>query len=125
LSDADEDDDDDDEEEDRPLAARMAIKSAPAQTSRMAPGQRSGKKGPSMKSKGLTAPTSLLPPVGQQQAEMNGKTNGINGHEMKVKVEDKMDEGRLTRLATGVTVDTGGRTPACVHKLLNFPVSEN
>lgn len=36
--------------------------------------------------------------------------NGVNGHEVKVKVEDKMDEGQLTRLATGVTVDAGNGT---------------
>ena len=38
---------------------------------------------------------------------MNGRANGINGYEMKVKVEDKLDENQLSRLATGVTVDAG------------------
>ncbi|KAF8840527.1 Bromodomain-containing protein [Paxillus ammoniavirescens] len=35
--------------------------------------------------------------------------NGVNGHvpDAKIKVEEKMDESQLTRLATGVTVDAG------------------
>ena len=46
--------------------------------------------------------------------------NGVNGHEPRVKVEDKMDETQLTRLATGVTVDAGGASsatvcPVCAH----------
>ncbi|KAH9910577.1 histone acetyltransferase GCN5 [Amylocystis lapponica] len=66
-----------------------------------------------MKSKAQTAPTSIPAPTEQEQADMARPVNGINGHEMKVKVEDKMDEGQLTRLATGVTVDTGsGATTA-------------
>ncbi|KAI0743462.1 histone acetyltransferase GCN5 [Daedaleopsis nitida] len=39
-------------------------------------------------------------------------TNGVNGHDAKVKVEDKMDEGQLSRLATGVTVDASGPASA-------------
>lgn len=81
-----------------------------------------------MKSKAQTAPVSVAPPTGREQAEMNGmgagKTNGVNGygrgHEMKIKVEDKMDEGQLTRLATGVTVDTGGAPSGVVSAMLNF-----
>ena len=62
-----------------------------------------------MKSKAHTAPVSIAPPTDQERADMaRPATNGINGHDVKVKVEDKMDEGQLTRLATGVTVDTGG-----------------
>ncbi|KAG1771761.1 Bromodomain-containing protein [Suillus occidentalis] len=52
-----------------------------------------------MKSKAQTAPT------GDKRPEKNGIANGRSS-DMKVKVEDKMDEGQLTRLATGVTVDT-------------------
>ncbi|TFK44364.1 Bromodomain-containing protein [Crucibulum laeve] len=75
-------------------------------------GKRSGKKAPGKKSKKAhTAPTSLAPPVGEKQAQMNGKIN-TNGYETKVKVEDKMDEGQLTRLAAGVTVDSGARSSA-------------
>ncbi|EGN99866.1 hypothetical protein SERLA73DRAFT_180117 [Serpula lacrymans var. lacrymans S7.3] len=56
-----------------------------------------------MKSKAQSAPTRAT----KEQADSNGTLNGINGREPKVKVEDKMDEGQLTRLANGVTVDAG------------------
>jgi histone acetyltransferase len=72
-------------------------------------------KGPAKSKKAHTAPTSLAPPVGEEQAQMNGKANGINGHQAKVKVEDMMDEGQLTRLAAGVTIDTAGRASAGVR----------
>ena len=45
----------------------------------------------------------MLPPTGLALAEMNGQ---ITHEEPRKKVEDKMDEGQLNRLATGVTVDT-------------------
>ena len=122
LSDADEeDDDDDDDEEDKPLAARMTVKSAPdARPSKTTTGKRSGKKASSMKSKAQTAPASIQPPSGREQDEMNGKTNGINGHDTRVKVEEKMDESQLNRLATGVTVDAGGTTHAVVCNVSFF-----
>ena len=41
--------------------------------------------------------------------------NGVNGRDAKVKVEDKMDEGQLSRLATGVTVDAAGPASAAVR----------
>ncbi|THH01959.1 hypothetical protein EW026_g825 [Hermanssonia centrifuga] len=67
----------------------------------------------SMKSKAQTAPTSKLPPNQEQRAEMaRPPSKGVNGHEFKMKVEDKMDESQLTRLATGVTVDAGGQASA-------------
>ena len=47
---------------------------------------------------------------------MNGQLNGINGRDTKVKVEEKMDESQLNRLATGVTVDAGGTTHAVVRQ---------
>ncbi|KAF9232734.1 Bromodomain-containing protein [Melanogaster broomeanus] len=52
-----------------------------------------------MKSKTQTAP----PP------NVKLDFSGVNGHvpDAKVKVEEKMDESQLTRLATGVTVDAG------------------
>ncbi|OAX44085.1 Bromodomain-containing protein [Rhizopogon vinicolor AM-OR11-026] len=53
-----------------------------------------------MTSKSQTAPT------GDKRPEKNGAANGRSS-DLKVKVEDKMDEGQLTRLATGVAVDTG------------------
>ncbi len=69
----------------------------------------------SMKSKAQTAPTSKLPPNQEQRAEMaRPPSKGVNGHEFKMKVEDKMDESQLTRLATGVTVDAGGQASATV-----------
>jgi histone acetyltransferase len=115
LSEADEDEEED-EEENKPLAARVAITHAAERTTRLAPGHRSGKK-KSKKSKGHTAPTSLLPPTGQDQVEMNSKLSGMNGYEPKVKIEDKMDENQLTRLATGVTVDAGRPAPQAVRYL--------
>lgn len=111
--------DDDDEEEDKPLAARMATKTAPdvprKSISNMAFGKRTGKKASSMKSKAQTAPTAT--PSGEQ-TEMNGQANGFNGHETQIKIEEQMDESQLTRLATGVTVDTGGTANAAVRKIL-------
>ncbi|KAI0344708.1 Bromodomain-containing protein [Trametopsis cervina] len=62
-----------------------------------------------MKSKAHTAPIALPPPTEQERKDMtHPASNGVNGHGIKVKVEDKMDEGQLDRLATGVTVDAGG-----------------
>ena len=123
LSD-DDDDDDDDEEEDKPLAARMTTKSAPdgSRPSKTTIGKRSGKKASSMKSKAQTAPVSIQPPTGREQDEMNGKTNGINGRDTKIKVEEKMDASQLNRLATGVTVDAGGTTHAVVRQFLSSSV---
>ena len=46
------------------------------------------------------------------------RPNGVNGHGAKVKVEDKMDEGQLSRLATGVTVDAAGPASAAVRDFL-------
>ena len=47
------------------------------------------------------------------------RPNGVNGHgAAKVKVEDKMDEGQLSRLATGVTVDAAGPASAAVRDFL-------
>lgn len=65
--------------------------------------------------KAHTAPISVAPPTGEEQAVMNGTANGVNGTGAKVKVEDMMDEGQLTRLAAGVTVDTAGRASAGVR----------
>ena len=129
LSDAE--DDEDDEEEDQPLAARMAPKSGAnaAAAGAAKSNARSGKTKPG-KMVGGTAPTSIAPPTGREQAEMNGATQGqksaINGHSeseaLKVKIEDKISEGQLNRLATGVTVDASG-TPATVSSLFHFSFS--
>lgn len=47
---------------------------------------------------------------------MTRPTDGANG-EPKVKVEDKMDEGQLMRLATGVTVDATAPSSGAVSLL--------
>jgi histone acetyltransferase len=103
LSDAEDIDDDDDEEEDRPLAARITV------GVRSVPGKRSGKQVPGKKSKKSHAALSGAPST-NNRPKTNGKVNGINGHETKVKVEDKMDENQLSRLTAGVPVDSVGRS---------------
>lgn len=60
-----------------------------------------------------------------QSAPTSGKqldVNGVNGHvpDTKVKVEDKMDESQLTRLATGVTIDAG---PSSMPHVSHAPVA--
>lgn len=87
-------DDGDDEDGDEPLASQIGPSRQPH------PGHRA-KKG--HKTQAGTAPASIPPPTGLALAEMNGK---ITHGESRIRVEDKMDEGQLNRLATGVTVDT-------------------
>jgi len=70
---------------------------------------RAGKKVSGMKSKTQSAPTT----DSQVQAQ-NNAVNGAATHESKVKVEEKMDEGQLTRLVTGVTVDAAAPASATV-----------
>ncbi|THH20047.1 hypothetical protein EW146_g1247 [Bondarzewia mesenterica] len=98
-----------DDEEDRPLAARMTGNAVPSNGTRVHP-RRSGKKTSSMKSKAQTAPASIPPPTGEEQAEMNGEIPHTNGHDIAVRADDQMDEGQIDRLATGVTVDTASPT---------------
>lgn len=106
LSDADEEVDD---EDDKPLAAQVSQPQPPDTPARKS-NQRTGKKTSSMKSKSQTAPTSSMQP----------DMNGINGRisDLKVKVEDKMDESQLNRLATGVTIDAG---PSSVTHVSDVP----
>jgi histone acetyltransferase len=92
LEDAQEDDDDEDGNE---LSVSQIGSSNQPHSSRRA------KKG--HKTQAGTAPASKPPPTGLALAEMNGQ---ITYEELRIKVEDKMDEGQLNRLATGVTVDT-------------------
>ena len=81
-------------------------------------GKGKGKGMASMKSKAQTAPVALPPPTEQERQDMERPaSNGVNGHDIKVKVEDKMDEGQLTRLVTGVTVDGGAPASAVVRLL--------
>ncbi|KAG6873404.1 hypothetical protein C0995_015829 [Termitomyces sp. Mi166 len=112
LSDAD--DDDDDDEEDRPLAARMALKTSTRteKSTRPPASKRSGKSRGKATHKAHTAPASLLPPSETEKAQMHVVVNGVNGHVNGVKVEDVMDQSQLSRLAAGVTVDTGANAPA-------------
>ncbi|KAI0675237.1 histone acetyltransferase GCN5, partial [Trametes maxima] len=64
------------------------------------------------KAKAHTAPANIPPPNEEQRDAMSRPLNGINGRDAQVKVEDKMDEGQLSRLATGVTVDAAGPASA-------------
>ncbi|KDR75180.1 hypothetical protein GALMADRAFT_69959 [Galerina marginata CBS 339.88] len=84
--------------------------------SRSVPGKRSGKQAPGKKSK-----KSHTIPAGVNASSSEGsnpppsatvRVNGINGHDSRVKVEEKMDEGQLTRLTAGVPVDVVGRSSA-------------
>ncbi|EJF65355.1 hypothetical protein DICSQDRAFT_132942 [Dichomitus squalens LYAD-421 SS1] len=121
--------DDDDEEEERPLAARVARTADKRRKENgggggggrggrggrggkavAAQGQRAGKKQSSKKAKASTAPANIPPPTAEEREEM--RPNGVNGHDAKVKLEDKMDEGQLSRLVTGVTVDAAGPASA-------------
>ena len=117
--------DEEDEEEEKPLAAQVSQPQQPDTPARKS-NKRAGKKTSSMKSKSQTAPTSSKQP----------DVNGVNGHvpDAKVKVEDKMDESQLTRLATGVTVDAGPSSTTHVshvwpvhdpwpHDMTSFPAA--
>lgn len=87
LSGEEGDGDDDDEE---PLATRMAQQ------------QQSPTKSPKKPTAGKTAksaPTGRMPTT-------TGKTNGFVEPEPRIKIEDKMDDAQLDRLATGVPVDS-------------------
>ena len=86
--------DGDDDDGDEPLASQIG-------PSRQPPSGHRAKKG--HKTQAGTAPASMLPPTGLALAEMNGQ---ITHEEPRKRAEDKMDEGQLNRLATGVTVDT-------------------
>ena len=117
LSDAediDEDEDEEDDEEDRPLAARITV------GARSVPGKRSGKQVPGKKSKKSHA---ALSGSINNRPKTNGKVNGVNGHDAKIKVEDKMDENQLSRLTAGVPMDAIGRSSAgvCVRSSLHCP----
>ena len=116
LSDAEDIDDDDDEDEDKPLAARITV------GVRSVPGKRSGKQVPGKKSKKSHAALSGSLST-NNRPKTNGKVNGINGHEAKVKVEDKMDENQLSRLTAGVPIEAVGRSSAdvCVRSSVSSP----
>ncbi|KAI8993065.1 hypothetical protein BD414DRAFT_483199 [Trametes punicea] len=103
-----EQEEEEEEEEERPLAASVSRPSANRGRDKAGrtTGSRSGKQVSSMKAKAQTAPTNIPPPTDEEAHEMT------NGRDAKVKVEEKMDEGQLSRLATGVTVDAAGPASA-------------
>ncbi|KAF9654000.1 Bromodomain-containing protein [Thelephora ganbajun] len=86
--------DDDDDDCDEPLAAQIGPSRQPLSGHRAKKGH---------KTQAGTSPASMPPPTGLALAEMNRQ---ITHGEPRIKVEEKMDEGQLNRLATGVTVDT-------------------
>lgn len=94
----------DEEDEDEPLATRIPFGTAnkPLEALVRSSKQRAGK---GLKMKGLTVPASIPPPTGNAQDQMNEQTMP-HGNEPRVKIEDQMDESQITRLVTGVTVDT-------------------
>ena len=114
LSDAENDDDD---EEDRPLAARMNISSRPV-TGKRSRKQGPGKKAPGKKSKKSHTAAAKANVKDVQPAAVNGRMNGVNGTDSRIKLEDKMDEGQLTRLTAGVPVDAVGRSSNGVGSLI-------
>lgn len=84
----------DDEDGQEPLMSQIGSPRHPLSSHRAKKGH---------KTQAGTAPASKPPPTGLALAEMNGQ---IMHGEPRIKLEDKMDEGQLNRLATGVTVDT-------------------
>lgn len=125
LSDAE---DEEEEEEDRPLAARIPLSSSsakkvPANGSRTV-GHRAGKK-TGMKGVSHTTVPSEQPHSAAEGSAMIGRTNGAAAHDTRtVKIEDKLDERKLSRLATGVTVDTGIAAPTPVRRSSFFAVPQ-
>lgn len=112
LSEAEENSD----EEDQPLAARMprAAKTGPPKRQENGirrAGKKTGGKGISMTS----LPAEQAHSAAEGAAKMTGRANGQMNHEAKVKFEDKLDDRQLSRLATGVTVDSGVAAPTPVR----------
>jgi histone acetyltransferase len=98
---------DEDEDEDEPLAVRTGFAQAhkPSEGGNRPQNHGKGLKSKGLKSKGLTSSMSIAPPTGIVQAEMNGQVVPQE-EKRRIKIEDKLDESQLNRLATGVTVDT-------------------
>ena len=113
LSEQEEDEDD----EDRPLATRVPNYQPVAMSSKipLSPTRargRGGKKGPSH---GVMKVPTEQPHASMDGLHLNGSARVVNGGvelEMRVKLEDRVDEGQLSRLATGVAVDGGTTVPA-------------
>ena len=72
----------------------------------------------SMKSKPQAAGAGKVPASESGNRPTQASMSPImTSHELPVKVEDKMDESQLNRLATGVTVDTGAAASTAVSLL--------
>ena len=112
------------DEEDQPLAARMprAAKTGPRNRENgvRRAGKKTGGKGISMTS----LPAEQAHSAAEGAAKMNGRANGQMNLEAKVKFEEKLDDRQLSRLATGVTVDSGvaAPTPVCASRLHSIPL---
>ena len=112
------------DEDEAPLAQTrkiLPLKNGKGNVTRAAPRRTAGK---GTKSKAHTAPITKAPPTEQERTDMAiPSTKGINGHEPKVKMEDKLDESQLTRLASGVTVDASNAASAnvCFELILSTP----
>lgn len=117
LSSADDQDEDDEDEPLASLTSRTSIGYRPQASkssridARARNGHRSGKKMSSMKSVAQTAPASHSQDP-QHKFEAGGHVNG--SHSAEIRVDEHIDERQLTRLATGVTVDTGASAPTPV-----------
>lgn len=125
-----------DEEGDQPLASRLAAASA-ASNGRTIPGKRTSKMPGGHAGKKAkkahhtvagTAPAHFGPGEGGERikasgarpmldsalvcfnSHLGGATGGMTNGNIKLKVEDKMDEGQLSRLAAGVAVDPATAT---------------
>jgi histone acetyltransferase len=71
-----------------------------------------------------TAPVSLPPPTEKEREDMKPPdVNGVNGHDVVVKVEDAMDESQLDKLVTGVTVDASSAASTAVRSFCFLPSS--
>lgn len=114
ADDDEEEEDDDDEDEDRPLASRISANT----TSRSVAGKRNGKSAPGKKAKKSQAARTSSAHLagGEELALVNGKING--SHKARIKIEDRMDENQLSRLAAGVPMDAVGRSTANVSAIL-------
>lgn len=113
------DDEDDAEEENRPLASRagMGIKAPALRMDRTGVyHSRGGKK----KAPGMIANLPQSAPVSLGKFAQ-AETSNPNGHEqLRIKVEDRMDEAQLKRLANGVTVDSA-KSPIVVRGYVRLP----
>lgn len=112
-------DPDDDDEEERPLAAGRTVLNGRAP---IRSGKKTGMKKTGGKKIAHTSLPSEQPHSVAEGAKLNGRTNGGTTQETRIKIEEKLDDKQLSRLATGVTVDTGttAQTPVSHPSLSCF-----